>query len=74
MGDSDERNELIATAVARAVGLLLDDEIENVDPFPAVIAFAVAAASDVTVDEILRAVEASGRGDEFTRRYALTHA
>jgi hypothetical protein len=70
----DARRELITTAVAQAVELLLDDEIEDVDPFRAVVVFAVAAASDVTIAEILRAIQASGRGDEFTRRYAFPHA
>jgi hypothetical protein len=72
--DPNVRRELIATAVERALELLLDDEIENVDPYRAVVVFAVAAAPDVSIAEILRAIQRSGRGDDFTRRYAFPHA
>jgi hypothetical protein len=57
--DPNVRRELIATAVERALELVV---------------FAVAAAPDVSIAEILRAIQRSGRGDDFTRRYAFPHA
>lgn len=74
MVDFVARGELIAAAVARAVDLLLDDEIANVDPFRVMVVFAVAAAPDVTISEILQAIGASGRGEEFKQRFAFPDA
>lgn len=74
MNDPIARVELIAAAIARSVDLLLNDEIEHVDPFRVMVAFAVAAAPDVTIHEIIQALDATGRGEDFKRRFAFPHA